>query len=209
MPGLAEVPYLTNSSIMDVDFLPEHLIVIGGSYIGLEFAQMYRRFGSRVTVVENCPRIIVREDQDVSEGVAGILAAEGIAIETRAECMALSKSAGEISVSLDCEDGKRVVTGSHVLLAVGRRPNTDDLGLDRAGVATDARGFIVVDDMLRTNVSGIMPWARSTPAGVHAHRVQRLRDRGGQPPVERGPQACATGSTRTRCSSIRRWDASG
>jgi pyruvate/2-oxoglutarate dehydrogenase complex dihydrolipoamide dehydrogenase (E3) component len=124
MPGVADVPYFTNSSIMDVDFLPEHLIVIGGSYIGLEFGQMYRRFGSRVTVVEKLPRIITREDQDVSEGVAAILAAEGIAIETRAECMALSKSGSEVSVSLDCEGAKRVVTGSHVLLAVGRKPNT-------------------------------------------------------------------------------------
>jgi len=169
MPGVAEVPYFTNSSIMDVDFLPEHLIVIGGSYIGLEFGQMYRRFGSRVTVVEKLPRIIVREDQDVSEGVAGILAAEGIAIETHAECMALSKSGSEISVSLDCEDGKRVVTGSHVLLAVGRRPNTDDLGLDRAGVATDARGFIVVDDMLRTNVSGIHALGEVNARGAFTH----------------------------------------
>ena len=122
MPGLADAPYFTNSSIVDVDFLPPHLVVVGGSYIGLEFAQMYRRFGSRVTVVEKLPRIIPREDPEVSQGVAAILSSEGIAIETGAECMAVARAGDEIVLDLDCGEGKRSVRGSHLLLAVGRTP---------------------------------------------------------------------------------------
>ncbi len=157
IPGLDKVDYLTNSNMMDVDFLPEHLIVIGGSYIGLEFAQMYRRFGSRVTVVEMGDRLIARDDEDVSAEVKGILEAEGIDIRLNASCIAAAKRGDQVVITADCEPGKEEIAGSHVLLAVGRRPNTDDLGLDKAGVKMDGRGFIVVDDQLATNVPGI--WA--------------------------------------------------
>ena len=157
MPGLNDVDYLTNSSMMDVDFLPEHLVIIGGSYIGLEFAQMYRRFGSRVTVVEMMERLIPRDDEDVSAEVKGILEAEGVEVRLKAECVALAKSGDQVAITVSCEPAPEEVVGSHVLLAVGRKPNTDDLGLDKAGVETDPRGFIMVDDQLRTNVPGI--WA--------------------------------------------------
>ena len=157
MPGVNHVDYLTNTSMMDVDFLPEHLVIIGGSYIGLEFAQMYRRFGSRVTVVEMMERLIPRDDEDVSTEVKGILEAEGVEVRLKAECVALAKSGDRVAITVSCEPAPEEVVGSHVLLAIGRRPNTDDLGLDKAGVETDPRGFIVVDDQLRTNVSGI--WA--------------------------------------------------
>ncbi len=157
MPGVNHVDYLTNTSMMDVDFLPEHLVIIGGSYIGLEFAQMYRRFGSRVTVVEMMERLIPRDDEDVSAEVKGILEAEGVEVRLKAECVALAKSGDQIAITVSCEPAPEEVVGSHVLLAVGRRPNTDDLGLDKAGVETDPRRFIVVDDQLRTNVPGI--WA--------------------------------------------------
>jgi pyruvate/2-oxoglutarate dehydrogenase complex dihydrolipoamide dehydrogenase (E3) component len=157
IPGLEDVDYLTNSSMMEVDFLPEHLIVIGGSYIELEFAQVYRRFGSRVTVVEMGDRLIARDDEDVSASVKEILEAEGVEVRLNAKCIALAKRSGQVMVTAECEPGSEKILGSHVLLAVGRRPNTDDLGLDKAGIETDARGFITVDDQLRTNVPGI--WA--------------------------------------------------
>ena len=157
MPGLAEVPYFTNSTIMNVDFLPEHLVIVGGSYVGLEFAQMYRRFGSRVTVVEMGTRLIGREDEDVSAAVQAILEGEGIAFRLNANCLALARHGHGVVVNVACEEEPREIAGSHVLLAVGRVPNTGDLGLDKAGIATDARGYITVDDQLRTNVPGI--WA--------------------------------------------------
>ena len=157
MPGVREVPYLTNTSILMLDTLPRHLVVVGGSYVGLEFGQMYRRFGADVTVVEKGPHLIGREDEDVSEAVRDILAAEGITVRTDAECIALAPHADGVAVSMDCTEGDPVASGSHVLLAVGRRPNTEDLGLDAAGVATDARGYVTVDERLATNVPGI--WA--------------------------------------------------
>jgi pyruvate/2-oxoglutarate dehydrogenase complex dihydrolipoamide dehydrogenase (E3) component len=157
MPGLDQVPYLTNSTMMDVDFLPEHLIVIGGSYVGLEFGQMFRRFGSRVTIVEKGPRLIAREDEDVSEAVHEILAGEGIDVQVNANCLSVRRNGAGVVVGLDCPGGGREVSGSHLLMAVGRVPNTDDLGLDKAGVETDDRGNIRVDEQLRTNVPGI--WA--------------------------------------------------
>jgi pyruvate/2-oxoglutarate dehydrogenase complex dihydrolipoamide dehydrogenase (E3) component len=169
MPGLHEVSYLTNSSMMDVDYLPEHLIVIGGSYIGLEFGQMYRRFGSRVTIVEKMPRIIAREDPDVAEGVTQILRNEGVSVETGAECMVVEKRGARLAVKLDCAEGRREVVGSHLLLAVGRVPNTGDLGLAAAGVATDARGFITVDDALCTNVPGIFAIGDCNGRGAFTH----------------------------------------
>lgn len=157
MPGLETVDYLTNSTMMDIDSLPEHLIIIGGSYIGLEFAQMYRRFGSRVTVVEMKDRLISRDDPDVSEAVLNILAQEGVEFRLNAECIAVENREGSVMVGVSCDEDPKHIQGSHLLLAVGRRPNTDDLGLDAAGVETDDRGFINVDDQLRTNVPGI--WA--------------------------------------------------
>jgi pyruvate/2-oxoglutarate dehydrogenase complex dihydrolipoamide dehydrogenase (E3) component len=169
MPGLAQVDYLTNSSIMDVDYLPEHLVIIGGSYIGLEFAQAYRRFGAQVTVVEKMPQIIGREDADVSDGVADILRKEGVRIETAAECMTLEKRGAQIAVKLDCAGGSREVLGSHLLLAVGRVPNTDELGLEKAGVDLDARGYIAVDASLRTGVPGIWALGDCNGRGAFTH----------------------------------------
>jgi pyruvate/2-oxoglutarate dehydrogenase complex dihydrolipoamide dehydrogenase (E3) component len=156
MPGLDQVPSLTNSSIMNVDFLPEHHIIIGGSYIGQEFAQMYRRFGSKVTVVEKAPRLIAREDEDVSNATREILEAEGIQIRLNAECITARRQGDHVAVGLDCADSDREVVGSHLLLAVGRVPNTADLGLEKAGVEIDKSGYIKVDDQLRTNIAGDM-----------------------------------------------------
>ncbi|CAN7741946.1 FAD-containing oxidoreductase [Cupriavidus necator] len=169
MPGLDQVPYLTNSSMMAVDFLPEHLIVIGSSYVGLEFGQMYRRFGARVTIVEKGPRLIQREDEDVSQAVREILEAEGIEIRLNANCLSARREGDHIAVGLDCSDGARDVHGSHLLLAVGRVPNTEDLGLDQAGVETDARGYIPVDEQLRTNVPGIWALGDCNGRGAFTH----------------------------------------
>ena len=148
---------LTSSSILELDVLPEHLIVVGGSYIGLEFAQMYRRFGSEVTVIERGPRLVKREDEDVSDTIREILEGEGIRLRLDARCLSGEKRGGGVAVRVDCAAGDREVVGSHLLLAVGRRPNTDDLGLEAAGVEVDDRGYIVVNDELRTSVDGI--WA--------------------------------------------------
>lgn len=169
MPGLDQVDYLTNSSMMDVDFVPEHLIVVGGSYVGLEFGQMYRRFGSRVTIVEKGPRLITREDEDVSQAVREILESEGIDIRLNANCLTVRRDAGNVVVGLDCATGAREVAGSHLLLAVGRVPNTDDLGLDRAGVETDARGYIKVDEQLRTSVPNIWALGDCNGRGAFTH----------------------------------------
>jgi pyruvate/2-oxoglutarate dehydrogenase complex dihydrolipoamide dehydrogenase (E3) component len=151
------VPFLTNSSMMGVDFLPEHLIIIGGSYIGLEFAQMYRRFGSKVTVVETHDRLIGRDDEDVSAAVKEILEEEGVKFRMQADCIEARKTDSGIAVRVNCSEGREEETGSHLLLAIGRVPNTDDLGLENTGVETNRHGFINVDDQLRTNVPGI--WA--------------------------------------------------
>ncbi len=157
MPGLDQVPYLTNSSMMQVDFLPRHLVIVGGSYIGLEFAQMFRRFGSEVTIIEMGPRLIAREDEDISARIKEILEAEGIQIRLKAECIALSKRGDEVVARAECEEGSPEVIGSHLLMAVGRRPNTSDLGLENVGVQTDQHGYITVDDQLQTSTPGI--WA--------------------------------------------------
>jgi pyruvate/2-oxoglutarate dehydrogenase complex dihydrolipoamide dehydrogenase (E3) component len=169
MPGIAEAGYLTNSSMMEVDFLPEHLIIIGGSYIGLEFAQMYRRFGSRVTVVEMGPRLIAREDEEVSAAAQKILEDEGVEIRLNAKCLTVAKRGNGVAVGLSCDGGPPEVTGSHLLLAVGRAPNTGDLGLEKAGVKTDARGYIVVDDELRTSVPGIWALGDANGRGAFTH----------------------------------------
>jgi pyruvate/2-oxoglutarate dehydrogenase complex dihydrolipoamide dehydrogenase (E3) component len=157
LPGIDRVAVLTNTSILELDTLPQHLVVVGGSYVGLEFAQMYRRFGAAVTVVEKSPRLIGREDEDVSAAIKQILEAEGIAVRLNAECIRFDAQGTEIAVGVDCASGAPVVNGSHVLLAIGRRPNTDDLALDKAGVETDVRGYVVVDDELRTSAPDI--WA--------------------------------------------------
>jgi pyruvate/2-oxoglutarate dehydrogenase complex dihydrolipoamide dehydrogenase (E3) component len=169
MPGLDQVRYLTNSNMMDVDFLPEHLIIVGGSYVGLEFGQMYRRFGSKVTIVEMGPRLIQREDEDISEAIREILENEGINIRLNAECIAMEKHGDKVAINLDCSTGDKRVLGSHLLLAVGRVPNTDDLGLENAGVTVDQRGYIQVDDQLRTNVSGIYALGDCNGRGAFTH----------------------------------------
>jgi pyruvate/2-oxoglutarate dehydrogenase complex dihydrolipoamide dehydrogenase (E3) component len=155
--------------MMDVDFLPEHLIVIGGSYVGLEFAQMYRRFGSEVTIVEMGRRLIQREDEDVSEAIKTILENEGINIRVDAECIAMEKRGDKVAVNVDCTSGDKTVIGSHALLAVGRVPNTEDLGLQNAGIAMDHRGYINVDDQLRTNVPGIYALGDCNGRGAFTH----------------------------------------
>jgi pyruvate/2-oxoglutarate dehydrogenase complex dihydrolipoamide dehydrogenase (E3) component len=167
--GLDQVSFLNNSTMMDVDFLPEHLIVIGGSYVGLEFAQMYRRFGSEVTVVEMGPRLIQREDDDVSEAIKTILESEGIKMRLSAECIALEKRRDKLAVNVDCSSGDKTIIGSHALLAVGRVPNTEDLNLEKAGVELDKRGYIKVDDQLRTNVSGIYALGDCNGRGAFTH----------------------------------------
>ena len=169
MPGVGTVDYLTNTSILELDTVPRHLIVVGGSYIGLEFAQMYRRFGAEVTVVEKGPRLIAREDEDVSEAVREILADEGIVVRTDATCIGFKPHADGVAVDVDCTSGEPAAVGSRVLLAVGRRPNTDDLGLDRAGVAVDDRGYIVVDESLATNVPGIWALGDCNGRGAFTH----------------------------------------
>ena len=169
MPGLDQIPYLTNSSMMEVDYLPGHLVIVGGSYVGLEFAQMFRRFGSEVTVVEMGPRLIGREDEDISAAIQEILEAEGIRFRLNAKCIAVSNRGGGVAVRVDCTDGSPDVAGTHVLLAVGRRPNTDDLGLDKAGVQHDERGFIGVDDQLQTNVPGIWAIGECNGHGAFTH----------------------------------------
>ena len=169
MPGIHDVPFLTNSSMMDIDFLPEHFVVVGGSYVGLEFAQIYRRFGSDVTVVEMGPRLVGREDEDVSECIREILEAEGIHIRLNAKCISLASQGSAITVRVDCTEGSPEVVGTHVLLAVGRVPNTSDLGLELAGVATDQRGYIIVDDQLQTNVPGIWALGDCNGRGAFTH----------------------------------------
>ena len=169
LPGLDQVSYLNNSTMMGVDFLPGHLIVVGGSYVGLEFAQMYRRFGSEVTIVEMGPRLIHREDEDISEAIKTILENEGIKIRLSAECIALENRGNRVAVNVDCSTGDKTVVGSHVLLAVGRVPNTADLGLESAGVSVDQCGYIQVDDQLRTNVSGIYALGDCNGRGAFTH----------------------------------------
>lgn len=169
LQGLSEVPHLNSSSMMHLDFLPEHLLVVGGSYIGLEFAQMYRRFGSRVTVVEMAPRLIPGEDSDVSEAVRGVLEREGIAIHTGAECVAVKTNGSRIALGVRCDESLPAIEGSHLLVAAGRRPNTDDLGLNAAGIETDQRGYIKVDDQLRTAAPGVWALGDANGRGAFTH----------------------------------------
>ena len=171
MPGVGTVNYLTNTSILKLGTIPRHLVVVGGSYVGLEFAQIYRRFGAEVTVVERAPRLIAREDEDVSETVQEILTEEGISVRTSATCIGFKPHPDGAAVDVDCTSGEPIVVGSHVLLAVGRRPNTDDLGLDKAGVAADARGYIVVDDGLNTTAPGIWALGDCNGRGAFTHTL--------------------------------------
>ena len=169
MPGVNDIRYFTNSSMMEVDFLPRHLVIVGGSYIGLEFGQMYRRFGSEVTIIEKASRLIQREDEDVSATAKEILERDGVTVHLNAECIGFERSGEDIAVRAECKDGAPAVVGSHVLLAVGRRPNTDDLGLEKAGVKVDERGYIVVDDQLRTTAPGIWAMGDCNGKGAFTH----------------------------------------
>lgn len=170
MPGLNEIEYFTNSTLLDIDFVPKHLIIVGGSYIGLEFGQMFRRFGSEVTIIEMGERLISREDEDISSAIKEILENEGIKIRLNAKCISFSKRGSEIVANVDCEkDAPEVSGGTHVLLAVGRTPNTQDLGLEKAGVETDKRGYIKVNDNLKTNVSGIWALGDCNGKGAFTH----------------------------------------
>lgn len=163
------INYLTNSTMMDIDFLPEHLIIIGGSYIGLEFGQMYRRFGSKVTIIEKGPRLIGREDEDISDTVKEIFEKEGINLRLNASCINAKKHEQGVMVEVDCTHEDTHITGSHILWAVGRVPNTDDLGLDKAGVQTNERGYINVDDELKTDVDGIWAIGDCNGKGAFTH----------------------------------------
>jgi pyruvate/2-oxoglutarate dehydrogenase complex dihydrolipoamide dehydrogenase (E3) component len=167
--GTDKVPFLTNSSIMDVDVLPKHLLIVGGSYIGLEFGQMYRRFGSQVTIVEMGPRLIGREDEDISEAIRQILEKEGIHFRLNAKCISMSTRGENVVIGLTCEDEPREISGDKLLLAVGRVPNTQDLNLDKAGVETNERGYIKVDDELRTSTPGIWALGDCNGRGAFTH----------------------------------------
>ena len=169
MPSLDTVDYFTNSSLMAVDFLPEHLIIIGGSYVGLEFGQMYRRFGSEVTIIEMGPRLIQREDEEISDAIKEILENEGVNIRLEAKCINVEKRGDKIAAKVDCDSDAREVTGPHLLLAVGRRPNTEDLGLDKAGIETDQRGYIAVDEQLCTSVPGVWALGDCNGKGAFTH----------------------------------------
>jgi pyruvate/2-oxoglutarate dehydrogenase complex dihydrolipoamide dehydrogenase (E3) component len=169
VPGIDTVPYLTNSSMMAVDFLPEHLVILGGSYIGLGFGQMYRRFGSAVTIIQRDPHLIPREDEDVSVAIRQILEEEGVRVLTDARVTRVENRNDGVAVWVTANGDATEVGGSHLLLATGRRPNTDDLGLDKAGVEVDERGYIKVDSQLRTNVSGIFAIGDCNGRGAFTH----------------------------------------
>jgi pyruvate/2-oxoglutarate dehydrogenase complex dihydrolipoamide dehydrogenase (E3) component len=165
VPGLQDVPYLTSTSIIALEELPRHLIVLGGSYIGLEFAQMYRRFGAEVTVIERGTHLASREDTDISEAVADILASEGITVLRNHKLVSVGRDGEGVAIRTDHGE----VRGSHVLVAVGRKPNTDDLGVELAGIEIDTRGFITVDDRLATSVGGIWALGDCNGRGAFTH----------------------------------------
>ncbi len=168
-PGFEGVDYLTNTTMMEIDYLPEHLIIVGGSYVGLEFGQMYRRFGSKTTIIEKTDRLIYREDEDVSRAVQGILEAEGVEVRLNSTCIRAEMREGKVVADVDCDSEDRQATGSHLLLTVGRRPNTDDLGLEKAGIRTNERGFIEVDDQLCTSVAGVWALGDCNGKGAFTH----------------------------------------
>ena len=168
-PGVDATPWMTNVGILDLETLPRHLVVVGGSYVGLEFAQIFRRFGSEVTVIEKSTRLVYREDEDVSASIKSFLEKEGIIVRLSAECIHLESRGDDIAVGVNCPDDGTDSIGSHVLLAVGREPNTDDLGLEKAGIVHDDRGFITVDDQLRTNIPGIWALGDCNGRGAFTH----------------------------------------
>ena len=196
--GIDEVPYHTNSSMMGVDFLPERLIIVGGSYVGLEFAQMYRRFGAEVTVIEMGPRLCQREDEDVSAAITEFLAHEGVEVRTGAKCLSAKKDGRGVALDLSCEAGAPLARGSHLLLAIGRRPNTDDLGLDKAGVEVDQRGYIIVNDALETSAPGVWALGDCNGRGAFTHTAyndyeivaENLLDNAGRRVTDRIPAYC-------------------
>ena len=169
MPGVREVPFLTNTSLLALEELPRHLMVVGGSYIGLEFAQMFRRFGSEVTVVERMDRLVAREDEEISESIRALLETEGVTVRTSAECISLTTHEGAPAIGVDCQAGPPEIVGSHILLAVGREPNTDDLDLAKAGIDTDKQGYIPVDDRLQTQVPGVWALGDCNRRGAFTH----------------------------------------
>ena len=167
--GLEDVGYLTNSTVMDVDFLPEHLVILGGGYIALEFGQIFRRFGSRVTIVQRSGRILSREDDDIAEAITEILKNEGIDICINTGEYGVESRDGGVVLRMRCEGKPREVVGSHLLVATGRRPNTDDLGLEKAGIETNERGYIRTDDQLQTNVEGVWALGDCNGRGAFTH----------------------------------------
>ena len=169
LPGVKDVPHFTNSTMMEVDFIPEHLLIVGGSYIGLEFAQMYRRFGSKVTVVERAPKLLSREDDDVAAEIRAVLEREGVEIRAGAKCMALKRKGERVAIELECKEGAPLAEGSHLLMAVGRKPNTDDLGLENTKIQLDERGYIKVDDECRTTEDAVWALGDCNGRGAFTH----------------------------------------
>jgi pyruvate/2-oxoglutarate dehydrogenase complex dihydrolipoamide dehydrogenase (E3) component len=169
IPGLEQVPYFTNSTLLDLEVVPQHLIIVGGSYIGLEFAQVFRRFGSKVSVIEAAPRLIAREDADTSAAIADILGREEIALYLGAKDLKVAKRGADIVVSLEADGARSELVGSHLLLGVGRQPNTDDLGLEKVGIATDAKGYISVNDRLEASVPGVWAMGDCNGKGAFTH----------------------------------------
>ncbi len=169
LPGIKDTPFLTNSSMMALDSVPPHLVVIGGSYVGLEFGQMFRRFGSEVTIIEMGPHLVQREDAEISTAIEKVLIDEGITLRLNARCIRLAGTASTVTAQVECADGSPSIDGTHLLLAVGRQPNTDDLGLDSAGVLRDQRGYITVNDRLETNIPGVWALGDCNGRGAFTH----------------------------------------
>jgi pyruvate/2-oxoglutarate dehydrogenase complex dihydrolipoamide dehydrogenase (E3) component len=167
--GVDAVPFMTNVGILQLDTLPRHLIVVGGSYVGLEFAQIFRRFGSEVTIIEKGSRVLLHEDEDISASIKEFLEHEGIRFRLNAQCIRLERHGAHVAVAVDCQEDSSNAVGSHILLAVGRRPNTDDLGLEHAGIETDEHGYLRVDEHLRTNVSGVWALGDCNGKGAFTH----------------------------------------
>ena len=193
--------------MMNIDFLPAHLVIVGGSYIGIEFGQMYRRFGSQVTIVERAARLIQREDPDVSEAVRGILENEEIGIRLNADCIGLASVAGGVEARANCESGEEAIRGSHVLLATGRRPNTDDLGLENTGIQRDEHGYIQVDDELRTGVPGVWALGDCNGRGAFTHTSYNDFEIVAANLLESDRRRVSDRIAPTRSTSTRRWGA--